>query len=60
MKNKKSIIEKIAKRKRVSSTNITNLYADACNYFFSYTNKNGKFIRHDIYSFNEIGEKPVF
>ena len=60
MKNKKSIIEKIAKRKRVSPTNITNLYADSFNYFFSYTNKNGKFIRRDIYSFNEIREKPVF
>ena len=60
MKNKKSIIEKIAKRKRVSPTSITNLYADACNYFFSYTNKNGKFIRRDMYSFNEIREKPVF
>ena len=60
MENKKSIIEKIAKRKRVSSKNITNLYADACSYFFSYTNRNGKFVRHDTYSFNEIGEKPVF
>ena len=60
MKNQKSIIEKIAKRKRVNPTNITNLYADACNCFFSYTNINGKFVRYDMYSFTEIGEKPVF
>ena len=60
MENKKSIIEKIAKRKRVNPKNITNLYSDACNYYFSYTNINGKFIRHAMYSFNEIGEKPVF
>ena len=58
MKNSESIREKIAKRKRVNAKNITNLYADAFNYYFSYTNKNGKFIKHDMYSFNEIGEKP--
>ena len=60
MENKKSIIEKIAKRKRVNPKNITNLYADACNYFFSYTDINGKFVRHDMYSFNNIGERPKY
>ena len=60
MKNKKSIIAKIAKRKRVNPKNINNLHADACNYFFSYININGKFVRHGMYSFNEIGEKPKY
>ena len=60
MKNKKTIIAKIAKRKRISPKNITNFYADSCNYFFSYTNKNGKFVRHDMYGFDEIGERPEY
>ena len=60
MKNKEAIIAKIAIRKRVNPKNITNLYADACNYFFSYININGKFVRHGLYSFNEIGEKPKY
>ena len=60
MKNKKSICEKIAKRKKINSKNITNLRADACNYFFSYINTNGKFVKYDMYSFNEIGEKPKY
>ena len=60
MKNKKSIIAKIAKRKRVNPKNITNLYADSSNYIFSYININGKFIKYGMYSFNEIGERPKY
>ena len=60
MKNKESIIAKIAKRKRVNPKNINNLHADACNYFFSYKNINGKFVRHGMCSFEEIGEKPKY
>ena len=60
MKNKKTIIAKIAKRKRISPKNITNFYADAFNYYFSYININGKLVKHDLYSFNKIGERPEY